>query len=131
MMNLFEGKYQQVDLGLSLTTPVSVANTLQNSVAGPLSVVLVVIFAGTLIYGLFYPYFMGKESFLSRSHQSESSRSFVSSLFNQLDIEEAFQYLNENSEEDDPTCRRKILCHLHSFLPRAPRWFQTAFRFIR
>ncbi len=129
MVNLFDGQYQQVDLGLSLTTPVSVANTLQNSVAGPLSVVLVVIFTGTLIYGLFYPYFLGKQSpFLSRS-QSEG-RSFVSLLFNNLDLEEAFQYLND-SEDDDRVCRRKILCHLHSYLPHAPHWFQTALRFIR
>lgn len=44
--------YQPVDVGFQFSTPVNLANTLQNSVAGPLSVVLVVAFTGILFAGL-------------------------------------------------------------------------------
>lgn len=44
--------YQPVDVGFQFATPINLANTLQNSVAGPLSVALVVAFAGVLFAGL-------------------------------------------------------------------------------
>lgn len=47
--------YQPVDVGFQFSTPVNLANTLQNSVAGPLSLVLVVAFTGILVAGLFFP----------------------------------------------------------------------------
>lgn len=47
--------YQPVDVGFQFSTPVNLANTLQNSVAGPLSVALVVAFTGILVAGLFLP----------------------------------------------------------------------------
>jgi hypothetical protein len=49
--------YQPVDVGFQFSTPVNLANTLQNSVAGPLSLVLVVAFTGILVAGLFVPKF--------------------------------------------------------------------------
>lgn len=47
--------YQPVDVGFQFSTPVNLANTLQNSVAGPLSIALVVAFTGVLLAGLFMP----------------------------------------------------------------------------
>ena len=130
MMNVYRSPYQQVDFGITFSTPVNVANTLSNSLVGPLSIVLVIIFTGTLIYALFYPYFIGKNSFVHRSNEEGQSSHFASFL-NRLNIEEAFDYLSDGTDDDDKVCRRKILCHLHSYLPHTPRWFQTAFRLIR
>lgn len=47
--------FQPVDVGFQFSTPVNLANTLQNSVAGPLSLVLVVAFTGILVAGLIVP----------------------------------------------------------------------------
>ena len=48
-------------------------------------------------------------------------------LLDPLDVEEAFEFMEDLG---DP-CRRKILCHVHSFVPHAPAWLQTIFRVIR
>jgi hypothetical protein len=48
-------------------------------------------------------------------------------LLDPLDVEEAFEFMNDLG---DP-CRRKILCHVHSFVPYAPAWLQTVVRVIR
>ena len=62
--------YQPVDVGFQFSTPVNLANTLQNSVAGPLSVALVVAFAGILVAGLFRP----KVSSVWTSRSSDDER---------------------------------------------------------
>lgn len=47
--------YQPVDLGMTFSTPLNLAGTLQNSVAGPISVILATVFASVLFIGLFLP----------------------------------------------------------------------------
>lgn len=55
--------YQPVDVGFQFATPINLANTLQNSIAGPLSVVAVVIFGAVLLAGLFTPAIFARRSF--------------------------------------------------------------------
>ena len=45
--------YQPVDLGITFETPLNLAGTLQNSVAGPLSILIAAVFGSILIIGLF------------------------------------------------------------------------------
>lgn len=48
-------------------------------------------------------------------------------IMDNLDVEDAFEFLGD----DRDACHRKILCHLHTFLPYAPTWLQTIVRIIR
>ena len=64
--------YQPVDVGFQLATPLNLANTLQNSVAGPVSVALLVAFAGILVAGLVTSKFNQQEVFSSRSNEDPS-----------------------------------------------------------
>ncbi|KZS15368.1 Uncharacterized protein APZ42_019036 [Daphnia magna] len=116
--------FQPVDVGFQFSTPVNLANTLQNSVAGPLSLVLVVAFTGILVAGLIVPKLTSAWS--ARSSDDDFNSSWWRRILDPLDIEEAFEFMDDLR---DP-CRRKILCHVHSFVPYAPTWLQTVFRLI-
>lgn len=67
--------YQPVDVGFQFSTPVNLANTLQNSVAGPISLVLVVAFAGILFAGLIVPKFTSAWS--ARSSDDDFNSRFL------------------------------------------------------
>lgn len=47
--------YQPVDVGFQFATPFNLANTLQNSITGPLSIILVFAFGSIMLTGLFVP----------------------------------------------------------------------------
>lgn len=61
--------YQPVDVGFQFATPLGLSNTLQNSVAGPVSIALIVAFAGILVAGLVTSKFNQQEAFSSRSNE--------------------------------------------------------------
>lgn len=58
---------------------------------------------------------------------SRTSHSWYKVILNELDVEDSFGFLGDERD----ACKRKVLCHLHSFLPSSPTWLQTIFRIIR
>lgn len=136
--------YSPIDVDIEFTSTIDLSDTFHNSIAGPLAVVLVLAFTGILVAGLLQSSVSstGRSTtddnlesrfiFLLKDPSNKSIyqmflNSWLYRVLSQMEAEKAFDFMGEMK---DP-CRRKILCHIHNFVPFTPPWLQTIFRVIR